>query len=78
LNCYVAMSPYKGNLVRLKRTGGQLFTVISDYTGKEIYILAKRIESSQNKLSNKSVTVDEIDLPGELRELVPCPAKVIV
>ena len=76
LGCYVAMSPYKGNLVRLKRTGGQLFTLVNDYSGSEIFVLAKKIQNIQNTMSNKSVTVEEIDLPGELRELVPCPEKV--
>ena len=78
LGCYVAMSPYKGNLVRLKRTGGQLFTLVSDYTGSEMFVLAKKVENIKNTMSFKDVIVDEIDLPGELRELVPCPAKVIV
>ena len=75
LGVYVAVSPYKGNLVRLKRTGGQLFTVISDYTGKEIYILAKLIESNKNNLLNKSVE-EQVNMPGELVDWELCPAEV--
>jgi len=75
LGCYVAMSPYKGNLVRLKRTGGQLFTVVNDYTGSEIFVLAKKIQNIQNKLSFKDV-IEQADISGELVDWELCPAEV--
>ena len=76
LGCYVAMSPYKGNLVRLKRTGGQLFTLVNDYTGSEIFVLAKKVEI-KNKLSFKDV-IEQVDMSGELVDWELCPAEVCV
>ena len=52
----VAMSPYKGNLALLARTGGVMFTI--EGTWKTWYALVK-------VTSNKMV-YREVDLPGEL------------
>jgi len=69
LDCHVAMSPCKGNLVLLQRTGGQLFTIVNDYTGGKVYALAKSM-SNKAVIDSQLAQVDQVDLPGELVEMM--------
>jgi len=56
----VAISPFKGNLTLLARTGGHIYTIRTS-SGKEIYALVK---PTQNK-----TVYDEKELPGELTDM---------
>ena len=53
----VALSPFKGNLTLLSRTGGVMFTIQG--SGKELYALVKVDRSFKT-------VYPEVDLPGEL------------
>jgi len=61
----VAVSPYRGNLTLLKRTGGNLFT-IKGHSGKEMYALVKNTTSNKDVYKAGEGYEGETDLVGEL------------